>query len=267
METVDDRGMRGLAKRLIYRWKLSRMRGVTQGTLAIGRNTGKWLAGLGEPTCRIYEFSYFLPTIGELPGGDGLDGDSAFRIGFVGQLIKRKNLTLLLESLAKLGDDGVELSVVGVGPMEESLRSEARRLLGERVRWIGRLPQKAVPGFLRSVDVLVLPSLYDGWGAVVSEALLVGTPAICSDRCGSSGVVAASGYGGVFPSGDASALGIALRRVVASGKLTLDARADLRDWATCLGGDAGAQYLLAILDHADGDAARPAPPWSTELFG
>lgn len=48
-------------------------------------------------------------------------------------------------------------------------------------------------------DVLVLPSWHDGWGAVVSEALMAGTPAIASDACGSAGVVRASGVGGGVP--------------------------------------------------------------------
>ena len=38
-------------------------------------------------------------------------------------------------------------------------------------------------------DNLVLPSSHDGWGAVTTEALMVGTPVICSDTCGSSLIV------------------------------------------------------------------------------
>ena len=42
---------------------------------------------------------------------------------------------------------------------------------------------------MAAADVLVLPSRFDGWGAVVNEALMVGTPVICSDRCGASDVI------------------------------------------------------------------------------
>ena len=42
--------------------------------------------------------------------------------------------------------------------------------------------------------------------AVVSEALLIGIPVICSDTCGSSVIVKASGFGGIFPSNNQKVL-------------------------------------------------------------
>ena len=102
---------------------------------------------------------------------------------------------------------------------------------------------------------------YDGWGAVVSEALMVGTPAICSDRCGSAGLVRASGYGGVFRSGDFEDLTVTLQRMVSAGCLPAGERLALRKWAQCLGADAGALYLLDILDHAEGMPSRIMVPW------
>jgi hypothetical protein len=56
-----------------------------------------------------------------------------------------------------------------------------------------------VPRAMAQADCLVLPSIHDGWGAVASESLMVGTPVVCSDACGVAGVVQASGVGGVFP--------------------------------------------------------------------
>ena len=51
---------------------------------------------------------------------------------------------------------------------------------------------------INQVDCLSASSYHDGWGAVVSEALLIGIPVICSDTCGSSVIVKASGFGGIF---------------------------------------------------------------------
>ena len=56
--------------------------------------------------------------------------------------------------------------------------------------------------FINVADCLVLPSKHDGWGTVVSEALISGVPAICSDTCGVAEVVKLSNYGGVFKSGN-----------------------------------------------------------------
>jgi glycosyltransferase involved in cell wall biosynthesis len=96
---------------------------------------------------------------------------------------------------------------------------------------------------------------------VVSEALMAGTPVICSDTCGSAGVVRASGYGDVFRSGDRDELMLLLKAIISAGHLSSAERDSLVGWAECLGGDAGAAYLLQILDHVEGRTRRPLPPW------
>jgi hypothetical protein len=49
--------------------------------------------------------------------------------------------------------------------------------------------------------------------------------------------------------------------VVAQGRLSASERSRLSIWAQCLGADAGADYLLRILWHSQGDGDRPKPPW------
>ena len=49
---------------------------------------------------------------------------------------------------------------------------------------VGSVSINQIPDYLYSSDILVLPSLYDGWGAVVNEALQAGCYVICSDACG-----------------------------------------------------------------------------------
>ncbi|KJV43323.1 hypothetical protein VH88_01095 [Brevundimonas sp. KM4] len=107
----------------------------------------------------------------------------------------------------------------------------------------------------------MLPSRYDGWGAVISEAIMVGTPAVCSDRCGSAGVVRASGRGGVFAANDLDALTALLRRLMDQGSPSPDQRAALARWGRRLGAGAGADYLRAILAFSDRGGDRPAAPW------
>ena len=50
-------------------------------------------------------------------------------------------------------------------------------------------PQTEVPLLMQESDVFILPSVYDGWGAVVNEALQVGCYVIVSDACGASDLV------------------------------------------------------------------------------
>lgn len=260
METVDDAGWRGVLRRLEYGRVLRHWRNRLQGVLAIGHVTPAWVAARGMPERLVFPFAYFLPG-SEAVSRKPSERFGGFRLVYVGQLIARKHLELLIESLSRLTSAEFRLVVVGSGPLEESLRALAARVLPDRVDWAGALPMAAVTGEMVRADCLVLPSRHDGWGAVVSEALMVGTPVVCSDACGAAGVVRASGRGGVFERDDRAGLVKLLDRELASGPPTPGERASLARWAECLGADAGADYLLDILDHVDGQRKRPSPPW------
>lgn len=262
METVQERGrLSAFVKRLEYRRLLYRWRHRLAGILATGYRTPDWLAQRGMPPERIFQFAYFLP---DGPSADlPLEPPSAprYRVLFVGMFVELKRLNQLIEALAALRDVAdVELCVVGSGPLEAEWRALAERLLPGRFTWLGRLRQDEVAPVMAEADCLVLPSRHDGWGAVISEALMAGTSVICSDRCGAAGVVELSGRGGVFRAGDVAALTRLLEREIAVGRHSSAQRAALARWARCLGAAAGAEYLSEILGWQPG-ADRPLPPW------
>lgn len=259
METVDDAAWRGSLKRLDYARLVRRGQSRIEGLLAIGDATPSWLIARGMPAEKVFPFAYFLPDATPV-GGRDFDEDAPFRFLFVGRLVELKQVDLLLDALRQMAATPFEVSVVGTGPEENRLRSKAAETLPGKVHWFGQKPIGEVPASMAEADCLVLPSRYDGWGAVVSEALMAGTPAICSDRCGVAGVVRASGRGGVFPAGDVHALAERLRAAMAQGRQTPGRRGELAKWARCLGATAGAKYLEAILRHREG-GMRPEPPW------
>jgi len=260
METVDDAGWLGVLKRLVYRREFRRWSQSLDGVLATGALTPAWVAEQGIGANRVFPFAYFLPdsTISERLA---YECRLTFRFVFVGQLIQRKRIDLLISAISKLNPENVELVVIGNGPLEKDLRSLAEAICPGMVRWMGQLPMSEVPTELARADCLVLPSRHDGWGAVVSEALMAGIPAICSDRCGATEAVTASSVGGVFSSGDVDALARLMGDMVSQGPLKLEQRQALAQWAGALGAKAGAQYLLAIFEHLSDGTRRPLPPW------
>lgn len=261
METVDDAGWRGAIKRLEYHRLFRIWRKHLRGVLAIGHATPDWIAARSLPENRVFPFAYFLKDVG--PNERLVRKQrERFRFAFVGQFMERKRLDLLLETLHKVSTRDFELAVVGSGPLEAMLRAKSEQLLPGRVHWIGCLPLNEVPAEMANADCLVLPSRHDGWGAVVSEALMVGTPVICSNACGAAGVVQASGKGGVFRNGDREDLIDNLKRVLSRGLVQEADRTSLARWASCLGAKAGALYLLDILEADGGFAERPLPPWA-----
>lgn len=263
MEAVDDRNGFGWLKRLEYRRRFFLARRHVEAVLAIGKRTGDWLQAVGVPAGRVFPFAYFLPPyVNELP--PGASPAPRFRFIMVGLVCRRKRIDLLLDALTLLQSDlEWELVVVGSGQLEGSLRAKAQRELGVRVAWTGKLSHGDVVGRIATSDCLVLPSRHDGWGAVISEALMLGVPVVCSDACGASIAVEASGEGGVFRSGDVRDLADRLGQMIQRGSRSRPERASLASWAQCLGADAGAGYLSDIVEHLYKGSARPAPPWDS----
>ena len=262
METVDDRGYTGPFKRSVYSYLCRKFMAQGDGVLAIGQDTPRWLEKRCVPRARIFPFAYFLPEHA-CPTTPPLQQSRPFRIAFAGQLVSRKRVQDLILAVERFGA-GVppwEILVIGDGPESDTLCNLAKTHAPGRVQWLGMRPMACIPDLLAQVDLLVLPSQFDGWGAVVSEALMVGTPAVCSDQCGVSGVVRASGVGGVFPAGDVRALSKLLERMVKQGPLTHAQRAALCGWAASLGAKKGAEYLSAILSENAKESPRPFPPW------
>ncbi len=100
---------------------------------------------------------------------------------------------------------------------------------------------------LRSMDVLVLPSVHDPWGNVVHEAMLVGTPAIVSTGCGAAGLVEDMGL--AFEPGDVDRLVEILLSCLGSKQK----REDLRGAAVARTCDQGhGRFARALVDYLQG---------------
>ena len=104
---------------------------------------------------------------------------SGQKLLFVGRLVPKKGVALLLEALKQLPT--CELEVVGTGPLEESLRQQAA---GLPVRWTGRLSREEVRQKMREASLLVVSSVVapdgdrDGVPNVVLEAMACGLPVV-----------------------------------------------------------------------------------------
>lgn len=133
-----------------------------------------------------------------------------------GRLNRQKGYPYLLEALAQLRDEGLafEQWILGTGPLEAALREQVARLrLGDRVRFLGF--NKDPFQFMAKASVFVLPSLYEGFGNVIVEAMACGLPVVASD-CphGPSEIIQPEVNGLLVPPGDAPALASALRRML-----------------------------------------------------
>jgi len=69
------------------------------------------------------------------------------------------------------------------------------------LRVIGRVPHRELPGMLCQCDVLVLPSYFEGFGAVLLEAMAAGLPIIATDSTAAPDLIANGVEGYVIPRG------------------------------------------------------------------
>jgi glycosyltransferase involved in cell wall biosynthesis len=121
----------------------------------------------------------------QLRAGLGL-GDVPLVLGFVGRLERQKNAHFAVRLLSSLPD--AQLVVVGTGAELSSLSELATRLgVDARVHFVGY--QDDIRAWYASFDVLLVPSLFEGFGRVAVEALAVGTAVIGNDVPGLAGIL------------------------------------------------------------------------------
>jgi glycosyltransferase involved in cell wall biosynthesis len=121
------------------------------------------------------------------PGGE--KGDYAL---VVGTRIARKNLAALEATAKALGARGIELVAAGSG--RSYMREEATT-----IRRLGYVPDDELPSVYARARVLLMPSLYEGFGLPVLEAMASGTPVVAANRgalpetCGDAALVVEPG--------------------------------------------------------------------------
>ena len=105
------------------------------------------------------------------------------------RLMVWKRVDNILKALVDLPED-VHLLVAGDGDMDVEWQRLAEELgVSNRVTWLGHVPHDQVMLFIRSADVFVLNSEYEGLSHTLLEVLHLGTPIVASEVCGNPEVV------------------------------------------------------------------------------
>lgn len=242
----------------------SKILNLRDGTFfGIGQQMRDYYLELGVPSHRIFPFAYFssdVANVGAMYAGD---------IIFVGQLVHRKGVDVLLEAFACTNARRErKLTIVGDGRQRERLESLVRDLdLQKDVHFVGVIEQHGITSLMNQASVLVLPSRHDGWGYVVNEALRVGLPVVVSDCCGVAEVIQTSGGGFVVESGNRHQLAHALDQLLASEAVWRHHSEAALAAHTRISAEAGARYFVQIVRHilSGYDTERPAAPWLTRM--
>jgi glycosyltransferase involved in cell wall biosynthesis len=131
-----------------------------------------------------YDETIFIPMNKEAVRKElGIHREGYKYVGFVGNLIPIKRADKLGEIFHLIAKEIPEtfFIVVGDGPLREKIEKETK---GLNIVFTGRLPQKDVAKYMNAMNVMVLPSREEGFGAVVIEAQACGTCVIGSSNGG-----------------------------------------------------------------------------------
>lgn len=133
----------------------------------------------------------------------------------VGRLVKQKGHRFLIQATARLICEGhdVGLIIVGEGPLRGILEERAIRLgIGERVIFVGW--RHDVTRFLHAADLIIHPSLWEGFGLVLLEAMACQKVIVASAVSAIPEIVLDGETGFLVPPGDSESLSFAIARIL-----------------------------------------------------
>lgn len=140
----------------------------------------------------------------------------------VGSIVPRKGYSVLIEALATLQDLDWLLTIVGAPRDRATVEQLARQIetngLIERINCVGAVDDAVLAAFYDSADIFVMPSLFEGYGMVLAEAMARGLPIVCTTG-GAAAETAPDAAALKVPPGDATAFATALRRVLTNDDL------------------------------------------------
>ncbi|HLH71750.1 MAG TPA: glycosyltransferase family 1 protein [Chloroflexota bacterium] len=143
---------------------------------------------------------------------------------FVGTLQPRKNLPRLIAAFGQLARKQADVAMVLVGAAglgAPALHRQAEKLgIADRIHWLGYVPDQDLPALFAGAVAFVFPSLYEGFGMPVLEAMARGTPVITSNSSSLPEVVGDAGL--LVSPYDVTALATAMIRLLDDQSLRAD---------------------------------------------
>lgn len=194
-------------------WRRDRECALADGILVASRFVAESCVAEGIPAEKILKAPYGVDAARFRPG-EFIERPQPFRVVFVGGIGQRKGVGYLFDAYRAFRKPDTELTLVGAPVGDRSALEPYRDLY----RHIPFAPNWELPHIYASSAVFVLPSVLEGFGLVVLEAMASGLPVIVTP-CGPDEVVQDGINGYVTPFRDAAAIADRLERLYRSPDL------------------------------------------------
>ena len=161
--------------------------------------TQRSLLDIGVPSSKISVIPYGAPIeyFHPLPKQDRI-----FRAMFAGQVGARKGVHYLLQAWQELKLPESELLLVGINQMSKNWLNK----YSDRIRLIGSVPHSTLNSYYGSANVFIFPSLVEGFGLVLLEAMACGIPIITTPNTAGSDIINDGIEGFIIPIRDVQAI-------------------------------------------------------------
>ena len=137
----------------------------------------------------IYTKTYKTHLDGKVTYTDHISNCKNLTVGYLGgDNIIRKGLYYLLKAFDDENLNGVNL-FLRASDVAVNQNPEMKRIIQKRNNIFFKRRYKNISEFYNEIDILCVPSIDEGWGMVVLEALANGVPVICTSSVGSSGLI------------------------------------------------------------------------------
>ncbi len=252
--------IKNLLRPYLYRIYILTLRGGLKGIFTISRLAALQYTKAGMSTNRLFPFGYFVPSENLSKStleGTNIQTNQRLRLIFIGSLIARKGLHTLIAACQLATKQGINLQLDVYGPGSPT----AFDFDGDRICYCGQIPFGHTQSYLPTYDLLVLPSLYDGWGVVINEALCARVPVLCSDRVGARVLVETFGAGQVFPQGNLHALAKQISELAVRRDQLQRMRSACCAAAEAIQPERAAAYMLQVLSSTPLTRAAIPSPW------
>ena len=137
------------------------------------------------------------------------------KVLFVGGLSQRKGIANLFAAVEDLKEH-IELTVVGQKP---NVDCKPLDIALAKHNWIPTLPNTQVLELMRGQDILVFPSLFEGFGLVITESMSQGTPVITTERTAGKDFIEHGKNGWLVEAGSTEALKSQLKELIGNREL------------------------------------------------
>lgn len=253
--------IKALLRPKLYRLYGLLLRRSVAGIFAISRLALFQFQAAGFPMSKLFPFGYFVP------GQFGSEDVERFRLHrqshssinaiFVGSLIRRKGVDLLIDVSKALLARGSRISIDVYGP-----ESEDMPLLNfPNLSYKGAIPFGMAQQEMAHYDLVIVPSRHDGWGVAVNEAILAGTPVICSDQVGAGTLVNKFACGLEFKSTDHHALLEVLKKIEDNPELLNSFSERALSNRELIEPKIAAKYMLSVFESSPLRRAMIDSPW------